>query len=87
MPRLLVIRSLAHISAQIIGLDGHVLAVATDHGLSGTKLEKAFAVGKLIGQAAIQNGVEGVVFDRNGRVYHGRVAQLAAGARDTGLKF
>lgn len=87
LPRLLVIRSLAHISAQIIAQDGRVLAAANDKWLSGTKAEKAFEVGKIIGQAAIKNGVEGIVFDRNGRIYHGRVAQLAQGARDAGLKF
>jgi large subunit ribosomal protein L18 len=86
-PRLLVIRSLTHISAQVIGLDGQVLAAATDHGMKGTKTEKAFAVGKLIAGSAKKNGVDQVVFDRNGRIYHGRVAQLAAGAREGGLQF
>ena len=87
MPRLLVIRSLTHISAQIIALDGHVVAAATDRGLKWTKVEKAFAVGKLIAEIAKKNGVDAVVFDRNGRIYHGRVAQLATGAREGGLKF
>ena len=54
LPRLLVIRSLVHISAQIIALDGRVLASASDRGLSGTKSEKAFQVGKVIAQAALQ---------------------------------
>lgn len=87
LPRLLVIRSLVHISAQIITPDGQVVASATDKGVKGTKTEKAFAVGKLVAESAMKNGIDAVVFDRNGRVYHGRVAELAAGAREAGLKF
>jgi len=87
LPRLLVVRSLSHISAQIIAHDGNVLAAATDKGLTWTKVEKAFAVGTLIAQVALKNGVDAVVFDRNGRLYHGRVAHVATGARDAGLKF
>ena len=86
-PRLFVIRSLAHINAQVIGLDWNILAAASDLWMKGTKSEKAFAVGKKIAESAVKNGVTTVVFDRNGRVYHGRVAQLAAGAREWGLQF
>ena len=50
-------------------------------------MEKAFAVGKHIAELAVKSGVDAVVFDRNGRLYHGRVAQLATGAREGGLKF
>lgn len=67
--------------------DGTVVASATDRGLSGTKTEKAFAVGKAIAAATLKNNVTSVVFDRNGRLYHGRVAQLAAGAREGWLQF
>jgi large subunit ribosomal protein L18 len=81
------VRSLAHISAQIIARDGNVLAAASDRGMKWTKTEKAFAVGKLIAEIALKKGVDTIVFDRNGRIYHWRVAQLAAWARDAGLKF
>lgn len=65
LPRLLVTRSLTHISAQIIAQDGRVLAAATDKGMKGKKVEQAFTVGKNIGEMAIKNGIQEVVFDRN----------------------
>jgi large subunit ribosomal protein L18 len=52
-----------------------------------TKTEKAAEVGKLIAEAAKKAGVEAVVFDRNGYLYHGRVKSLADAAREAGLKF
>ena len=52
-----------------------------------TKSEKAAQVGKLIAEAAKAAGVEAVVFDRNGYLYHGRVKSLADAAREAGLKF
>lgn len=87
IPRLIVHRSLAHISAQIVDLQGNILASATDTGMSGTKSDKAFAVGKQLGSQAVAAGVTTLVFDRNGYTYHGRVQQLAAGAREAGLVF
>ena len=87
LPRLLVLRSLSHISAQIIGLDGTIVAAATDYKLTGTKSEKALAVGKLVAEHARKVGVTAVVFDRNGYLYHGRVKNLADGAREGGLSF
>ena len=53
----------------------------------GTKTEKAKEVGAAIAKAAKDAGIETVVFDRNGYVYHGRVQALAEGARESGLKF
>ena len=86
-PRLLVIRSLAHISAQVIWMDGLIIAFVTDKDMKGTKSEKAFAVWKQIAEMTQKKWVQTVVFDRNGRIYHGRVAQVAAGAREWGLQF
>ena len=58
-----------------------------DFGLAGGNVEDAKKVGLLIGQRAIEKGIENVVFDRGGYLYHGRVASLAEGAREAGLKF
>ena len=54
---------------------------------TGTKVDHAKTVGKLIAERAISVGIDSVVFDRNGFVYHGRVKALADGAREAGLKF
>jgi large subunit ribosomal protein L18 len=92
IPRLSVFRSNKEIYAQIINdLDGKTLAAATSlgdktaHGIS--KMEQAALVGKKIAEAAKTAGVEEVVFDRNGYLYHGRVKALADAARENGLKF
>lgn len=95
-PRLSVYRSNKHISAQLIDDDSAVtLAAATDikmdaapefEGLGG-KVARAKAVGLDLAQAAKEKGIEQVVFDRSGFKYHGRVAALADGAREGGLKF
>ncbi len=53
----------------------------------GSNVEAAKAVGELVGTRALEKGVSEVVFDRGGRLYHGRVQALADGARDAGLKF
>lgn len=96
VPRLSVRRSLKHIIAQVVDdVSGRTLAYArdldltakTDAGERKGKVAKAYAVGKLLAERAKKAGVERVVFDRGGRVYHGRVAALAEGARDGGLKF
>ena len=86
-PRLLVIRSLAQISAQVIRLDGLIIAYANDKDVKWTKSEKAFAVWKQIAEMTQKKWVNTVVFDRNWRIYHGRVAQVAAGSREWGLQF
>lgn len=88
-PRLSVFRSNKQIYAQVINdLTGNTLASASSLGLEKMpKLEQATKVGELIAQKAKAAGVEAVVFDRNGYLYHGRVKQLAEGARNGGLKF
>jgi large subunit ribosomal protein L18 len=87
-----VFRSNRHIYAQLIDdVDGRTLASAssleTEAGDGGSKGDVAKRVGTLLGQRAISKGVQTVVLDRGGRLYHGRVAQLADGAREAGLKF
>lgn len=89
-PRLTVFRSNSQIYAQVIDdAKGVTLASASSLGIKDkiTKTEKAAQVGKLIAQAAQNAGVQEVVFDRNGYLYHGRVKQLADAAREAGLKF
>ncbi len=87
-PRLAVVRSLKHISVQVIDdTSGKTIASASDKDLKGTKLEKANAVGKLIAERAKAKGVSAVVFDRRDKQYHGRVRAVAEGAREGGLQF
>ena len=90
-PRLCVFRSSKGIYAQVIDDDaGRTLAAASTLVLdtsSGTKSERAAEVGKLVAQRAREAGVEKVVFDRGGYLYHGRVKALADGAREGGLEF
>ncbi len=95
MPRLSVYRSLNHIYAQIIDDTKGVTLVSAstvDPNLKG-QLEEASKkgasklVGKLVAERALQAGIKQVVFDRGGYVYTGRVAELAAGAREAGLDF
>ena len=88
-PRLSVFRSNKQIYAQVINdLTGTTLASASALGLEKMpKQEQATKVGELIAEKAKAAGVEKVVFDRNGYLYHGRVKQLADGARNGGLKF
>ena len=92
-PRLSVFRSTNHIYAQAID-DSTQTTVATVSTLSeslkgaeGTKTDDAKAVGAAIAKALKDKGIESVVFDRNGYLYHGRVKALAEGAREAGLKF
>lgn len=87
-PRLSVFRSNKAISVQVIDdLNGHTMCSASSTGLSGNKTEQAKAVGQKIAEVAKAAGIEGVVFDRGGYLYHGRVKALAEGAREAGLKF
>lgn len=91
-PRLVVSRSLRHIVAQVVDDDkGHTLASASTmeadlRNLDGDKTAKARKVGELVAERAKENGVAAVVFDRGGNQYHGRVAAVADGARDSGLE-
>jgi len=92
-PRLNVFRSLNHIYAQIIDDKAGVTlcsASSLDASLKGNpggNKEAARAVGKLIAQRAKEKSVTNVVFDRGGYLYHGRVQELAEGARENGLEF
>ncbi len=95
-PRLTVFRSHRNIYAQLVDDDQGRTLVSADgqrapagelpEGVGG-KREAAYRVGQAIAEQAKAHGVEAVVFDRNGYLYHGRVAALAQGARDGGLKF
>ena len=90
-PRLCVFRSLNHIYAQVIDdVAGTTLAAASSLDIKdaeGAKKEVSREVGKLVAERALAKGVETVVFDRGGYIYHGRVQELAEGAREGGLKF
>ena len=91
-PRLCVYRSNANISAQIIDDVAGVTLVsastveASFEGLGSNKAAAA-KIGELIAERAIKAGITTVVFDRGGYIYHGRVSELAEGARKGGLKF
>ena len=92
MPRLNVFRSEANIYAQVIDdVNGVTLASASslDKAIAGYggNNAAATAVGKLVAERAKAKGIETVVFDRGGYLYHGRVKALAEGAREGGLKF
>lgn len=88
-PRLSVFRSNKAIYAQAINdLEGKTLCAAASKGITeGTKSEVAKKVGEEIAKKLIAAGINEVVFDRNGYLYHGRVQALAEGAREAGLKF
>ena len=91
-PRLSVYRSNANIYAQIIDdVNSVTLASASTldkdfEGAAGNK-EAAHKVGKMVAERAKEKGINTVVFDRSGYIYHGRVAELAEGAREGGLEF
>jgi large subunit ribosomal protein L18 len=92
-PRLSVYRSLNHIYAQVIDdVSGKTLASASTlsaelKDAKGKKKEQAKEVGKLVAKKCQEAKIEAVVFDRNGFMYHGRIAAVAEGAREGGLKF
>jgi large subunit ribosomal protein L18 len=90
-PRLVVYRSNKHVYAQVVDDEaGHTLAAAStlDKTLpSGCNVTTAAAVGKAVAERALAAGVTTVVFDRGGRIYHGRVKSLADAAREAGLRF
>jgi large subunit ribosomal protein L18 len=88
-PRLAVYRSNRHIYAQLIDdRAAATLAAASDTEIEGSsgKTDRAKEVGKLIAGRAKEAGIEQVVFDRGGRKFHGRVAAVADGAREEGLR-
>jgi len=94
-PRLAVFRSLRHIYAQVIDdTTGHTLAAASSAdaikeagGSIVPKMDASTAVGKLVAERAIAEGITQVVFDRGGCKFHGRVKALAEATREAGLKF
>jgi len=94
-PRLCVFRSLSNIYAQVIDDEaGKTLASAStldseikEKAAFGGNVDAAKEVGKLVAKRALEKGIETVVFDRGGYIYHGRVMSLAEAAREAGLKF
>ena len=92
-PRLVVTRSTKHITVQVVDdLVGNTLVSASTmeadlRSFDGDKTAKAKKVGELVAERAKSAGVDGVVFDRAGNKYHGRIAALADGAREGGLTF
>ncbi len=84
-------RSAKHISAQVVDDDAGKTIVsvhdAPSEEVKGTPVERAMALGKLLGERAVAAGVKTVVFDRGSYAYHGRVKALAEGAREAGLTF
>jgi len=90
-PRLAVFRSLKHIYAQVIDdTQGLTVAAASSNekdATNGGNIAGAKAIGKLVAERAKAKGIEAVVFDRGGYLYHGRVKALADAAREAGLKF
>lgn len=95
-PRLNVFRSSAHIYCQLIDDDqGHTVLATSDldpeviekAGEGAPKTARAKAMGEVIAQRAKDAGIENVVFDRGGFLYHGRIKAVADGAREGGLKF
>lgn len=95
-PRLVVFRSSRHIYAQVIDDNiGKTLVSSSDLRMDKiskaflriSKIKKAYEVGKQIAEKALKQKIKKVVFDRGGFLYHGRVEELAKGAREGGLKF
>ena len=92
-PRLNVYRSGKHIYAQIIDdIEGHTLVSASTldkaaNLTSTNNKEAAKFVGESVAKKALEKGIEEVVFDRSGYIYHGRIQELADSAREAGLKF
>ncbi|MDR3686060.1 MAG: 50S ribosomal protein L18 [Coriobacteriia bacterium] len=94
-PRLRITRTNGHIYAQVIDdVAGTTLVSASSVDAdvnadlkNGANIEPAKAVGEAVGRRAVAAGIKEVVFDRGGRIYHGRVKALADGARSAGLEF
>ena len=92
LPRLTVYKSNKEIYAQLVDdKEGKTLVSASSRekglDIKGTKTEISVAVGKKLAEKALAAGIEAVVFDRNGFIYHGRIKAIADGAREAGLKF
>ncbi len=93
-PRLCVYKSLNHIYAQIVDDENGVTLVSAStldvdlrDKVKGSNVKSAIVVGESIAKKALEKGIDKVVFDRNGYIYHGKVKALADSARKAGLKF
>jgi large subunit ribosomal protein L18 len=94
-PRLSVYRSLKHLYVQLINDENGTTLVAAstldpalrDKVANMTKKEAARCVGEAVAKKALEKGIKQVVFDRSGYIYHGRIMEVAAGAREVGLDF
>lgn len=91
-PRLNVFRSSKNIYAQVIDDSKGITLVSAssldkDFSINGGNKEAAREVGKMVAKRALEKGIKEVVFDRGGYIFHGRVKELAEGARESGLKF
>jgi large subunit ribosomal protein L18 len=90
-PRLAIFRSVKHIYAQVIDdTAGHTVVAASSNeknSVNGGNVAGAKAVGKLVAERAKDKGIQAVVFDRGGYLYHGRIKALAEAARQAGLQF
>ncbi|MBI4835760.1 MAG: 50S ribosomal protein L18 [Candidatus Abawacabacteria bacterium] len=90
LPRLVVYRSLKYIYGQLMNDQDHIV-IASSSDLSekmkGTKSERAYEIGKVLGEKILAKKIQRIAFDRNGYRYHGRVKALASGLRDAGLTF
>ena len=92
-PRLVVFRSLKHMYAQLVDDDRHQTLLGVSDRTEGLTRDKpgkvgaAHAVGKFLAQRAKEQGIQRVVFDRAGYLYHGRIKAVADGAREGGLEF
>ena len=94
-PRLSVFRSARHIYAQVVRRRGRhdrcprvdALARRSERGRRGSQARRGKEVGKAIAKLLLEKGIDKVVFDRNGYLYHGRIRALADAAREAGLKF
>ena len=94
IPRLAVFKSNKNLTVQLIDDENGktILSLTTfnkdtKNDLKGNKSEKAYELGALIAKQAKENGIEKIVFDRGGFIFHGRIEKLAQGLRDNGLKF
>lgn len=90
LPRLVVYRSLKYIYGQLLNAENHSVVLSSSdlsEKVKGTKSERAYEIGKLLGAEILAKKIQRIAFDRNGYRYHGRVKALATGLRDAGLTF
>ena len=85
--RVIIARSLAHVTADVVAADGKVVATCTDKGVAGaTKTERAENAGVAFADVLKSKNIKAVAFDRNGYLYHGRVKAFADGLRKWGIQ-